>query len=395
MWTVFRDPALRALVDEAIRAATTSGRRGARRARPATRSPWRVPTCCRRWPIRARRPPARQRAKPPQNLTFNSFLALNLAWEDRPLGAASGALTEAARRRYLAAEATRRGVLLTLVSDVAQATSSCWSSTASSKITHSTTITFQDTVDLFRRPLRGRHRHVCSKCRARRRAHPGARRHPGDRAPDRRPRENQSPSCSAAARFRHARRAARRRGAGAECRRGAVQLLERRPDIQQAEQALVARTPRSASPWRASSRASASPACTAARAGELENVVKSAGNVWGHRGSLAGAALPGGTAARHLPGQLGRLQEAVERYQQATLRAFAEVSDALVAQEKLAGVRTDARRRRRRCRRRSRSRCSATTTASPNYFEVLEAEQQLFPAELDRRARSATSWWPW
>ena len=75
--------------------------------------------------------------------------------------------------------------------------------------------------------------------------------------------------------------------------------------------------------------------------------------------------------------------EAVERYQQATLQAFAEASNALVTQQKLKGVHAD---------RDETVKALQTSVALSlqryndgiaNYFEVLEAEQQLFPAELD------------
>src|SRR5204862_1976102 len=58
---------------------------------------------------------------------------------------------EAARAEYLAAEAARRGVLLTLVADVAQAYFELLELDRELGITQGTTITFQDTLDLFRR----------------------------------------------------------------------------------------------------------------------------------------------------------------------------------------------------------------------------------------------------
>src|SRR5207249_11003194 len=74
---------------------------------------------------------------------------------------------------------------------------------------------------------------------------------------------------------------------------------------------------------------------------ELENVVKSAGNVWAVAGSLAGPIFQGGRLLANYRATSAAWDEAVERYQQATLRAFAEVSSALVAQEKLKGVQAD------------------------------------------------------
>src|SRR5207248_10843702 len=101
---------------------------------------------------------ARQRAAVPgsaTNVTFNSFLAtFNLAWEIDVWGRIRRA-TEAARGEYLAAEAARRGVLLTPVSDVAQSYFELAELDRELEITHGTTLTFQDTLDLFRRRYAG------------------------------------------------------------------------------------------------------------------------------------------------------------------------------------------------------------------------------------------------
>src|SRR5262249_8694138 len=160
------------------------------------------------------------------------------------------------------------------------------------------------------------------------------------------------------------------------------QLLERRPDVQEAEQALVA----------ANADVGVAVANFFPRLGltglyggqsnELENVVKSAGNVWAIAGSLAGPIFQGGRLLASYRATTAAWDEAVERYQQTVLQAFAEVSNALVAHQRLAGERTD--------------REAAVAAPQPSvslslqryndgvasYFEVLDAEQQLFPAEL-------------
>ena len=77
------------------------------------------------------------------------------------------------------------------------------------------------------------------------------------------------------------------------------------------------------------------------------------------------------------------LDAAAEQYEQATLQAFAEASNALVARQKLDYVFAE---------RVDTVKALQTSVALSlqryndgiaNYFEVLEAEQQLFPAELD------------
>ncbi|HLY38086.1 MAG TPA: TolC family protein, partial [Candidatus Binatia bacterium] len=100
-------------------------------------------------------------------------------------------------------------------------------------------------------------------------------------------------------------------------------------------------------------------------------------------GSLAGPIFQGGRLLASYRGTSAAWDEAVERYQQTTLQAFGEVSDALVSHEKLKGVSVD---------REETVKALQTSVALSlqryndgiaNYFEVLEAEQQLFPAELD------------
>src|SRR5207244_8214704 len=96
------------------------------------------------------------------------------------------------------------------------------------------------------------------------------------------------------------------------------QLLERRPDIQEAEQTLVA----------ANAEVGVAVANFFPRLGltslyggqssELENVVKSAGNVWAVAGSLAGPLFQGGRLLASYRGSSAAWGEAAARCQQAT-----------------------------------------------------------------------------
>ncbi len=297
-WAIFRDPALQALVEEALRGSHDL-RAAAARVEQA-RNQIAVARADMFPQVSYQGEAVRERAfvpGRPANVTLDSFLGtFNLAWEIDVWGRIRRA-TESARADYLAAEAARRGVLLTLVSDVAQAYFELLELDRELAITQSTRITFQDT--------------------------------------------------------------------------------------QEAEQALVA----------ANADVGVAVANFFPRLGlsslyggqssELENVVKSAGNVWAVAGSLAGPLFQGGRLLASYRANSAAWDEAVERYQQATLRAFAEVSSALVSQEKLKGVHAD---------RDETVKALQTSVALSlqryndgiaNYFEVLEAEQQLFPAELD------------
>ena len=89
------------------------------------------------------------------NETFNLFLgSFNLAWEIDIWGRIRRA-TESAQADYLGAEAFRRGVLLTLVSDVAQAYFELLELDRELEIARLSTHTFQNTLDLFTRQYEG------------------------------------------------------------------------------------------------------------------------------------------------------------------------------------------------------------------------------------------------
>jgi len=384
-WAVFRAPALQALVEEAI-GGSHDLRAAAARVEQA-RNQIAVARADMFPQVSYQGQAVRERAfvpGAPANVTFDSFLGtFNLAWEIDVWGRIRRA-TESARADYLAAEAARRGVLLTLVSDVAQAYFELIELDRELEITHGTTITFQDTVDLFRRRYVGGIGTLLEVSRAQaaltqaRAGIPELERQivvkenqlstllgrpPGDIARGA-PFDGEAPAPEVPVGL-------------------PSQLLERRPDIQQAEQALVA----------ANADVGVAVANFFPRLGltglyggqssELEHVVKSAGNVWAVAGSLAGPLFQGGRLLASYRATSAAWDEAVERYQQATLQAFAEVSNALVAQQKLKGVHAD---------REETVKALQTSVALSlqryndgiaNYFEVLEAEQQLFPAELD------------
>jgi multidrug efflux system outer membrane protein len=385
-WAVFGDPALQVLVEDAIRGSHDL-RAAAARVEQA-RNQIAVARADMFPQVGYQGEASRQRAfspGSPANGTFDSFLGtFNLAWEIDVWGRIRRA-TESARADYLAAEAARRGVLLTLVSDVAQAYFELLELDRELEITQGTTLTFQDTVDLFRRRYAGGIGTLLEVSRAEaaltqaRAGIPELERQVIakenqlsillGRAPDYiargTPVDDDSPTPDVPVGV-------------------PSQLLERRPDIQQAEQALVAAN---ADVGVAVANFFPRIGLTALYGGqssELENVVKSAGNVWAIAGSLAGPIFQGGRLLASYRASSAAWDEAVERYQQATLRAFAEVSNALIAHEKLKGVRAD---------RDETVKALQTSVALSlqryndgiaSYFEVLEAEQQLFPAELDR-----------
>jgi multidrug efflux system outer membrane protein len=384
-WQVFPDPSLQVLVEEAIRGnhdlvAAAARVEQARNQIAVARADLFPQVSYQGEAIREREavPPL------PKNVTFDAFLGtFNLAWEIDIWGRIRRA-TEAARADYLASEAARRGVLLTLVADVAEAYFDLLELDRELEITQGTTITFQDTLDLFRRRYAGGVGTLLEVSRAEA-AVTQARAVIPDRERQIVAQENQiSILLGRLPGYIERRARLEEESSAPEVPVGLpAQLLERRPDIQEAEQSLVA----------ANAEVGVALANFFPRLGltslyggessELENLVKSAGNVWAVGGSLAGPLFQGGRLLASYRVSSAAWDGAVERYEQTTLRAFAEVSDALVSHEKLKGVRAD---------REATVKSLSTSVALSlqrykdgvaNYFEVLEAEQQLFPAEID------------
>ena len=387
-WAIFGDPPLQALIEEALRGshdlrAAAARVEQARNQIAIARADLFPQVSYQGQAVRERTFVPGVRGSP-GNVTFDSFLGtFNLAWEIDVWGRIRRA-TESARADYLAAEAARRGVLLTLVSDVAQAYFELLELDRELEITHSTTITFQDTVNLFQRRYVGGIGTLLEVSRAMA-ALTQARAGIPELERQVVVKENQLstllgrlPSDIAHGALPEGESPAPETPVGLPS-----QLLERRPDIQQAEQALVA----------ANADVGVAVANFFPRLGltslyggqssELENLVKSAGNVWAIGGSLAGPLFQGGRLLASYRASSAAWEEAVERYEQATLQAFAEVSNALVARQKLKGVHAE---------RTETVKALQTSVALSlqryndgiaSYFEVLEAEQQLFPAELD------------
>ena len=387
-WAIFGDPPLQALIEEALRGshdlrAAAARVEQARNQIAIARADLFPQVSYQGQAVRERTFVPGVRGSP-GNVTFDSFLGtFNLAWEIDVWGRIRRA-TESARADYLAAEAARRGVLLTLVSDVAQAYFELLELDRELEITHSTTITFQDTVNLFQRRYVGGIGTLLEVSRAMA-ALTQARAGIPELERQVVVKENQlstllgrPPSDIAHGTLPEGESPAPETPVGLPS-----QLLERRPDIQQAEQALVA----------ANADVGVAVANFFPRLGltslyggqssELENLVKSAGNVWAIGGSLAGPLFQGGRLLASYRASSAAWEEAVERYEQATLQAFAEVSNALVARQKLKGVHAE---------RTETVKALQTSVALSlqryndgiaSYFEVLEAEQQLFPAELD------------
>jgi multidrug efflux system outer membrane protein len=160
------------------------------------------------------------------------------------------------------------------------------------------------------------------------------------------------------------------------------QALERRPDIRQAEQQLIA-----ANAQIGAAKALYFPTISLTGALglvsiDLANLFKGPTGTWSYQGSIAGPIFTGGA----ISGQV-RQTEAVRKaaefgYAAAIQSAFADIDNALVARAKLVEQLAAERRLVAAAREYGRLAKLQFDGGVAPYFTVLQAEQQLFPAEL-------------
>lgn len=162
------------------------------------------------------------------------------------------------------------------------------------------------------------------------------------------------------------------------------ELLMRRPDLRQAEQQL-----RAAHADVGAARARHFPSLSLT--GALGLLSSAAGDLfsgparlWSFAGSLGGPLYSGGAIEGQIAQAEGAQREAIARYDQAIQNAFADVNDALLDVQKL--LEESQARRRQVEALRSYARLARLSYESGNspYLEVLNAEQTLFGAELQK-----------
>jgi multidrug efflux system outer membrane protein len=314
--------------------------------------------------------------------TVDAFAGLlNASWEIDLWGRIRRA-DEAARAQILASEEAKRGVMLSLVSDVAQAYFELLELDLQLEIARRTTESFRDSLDIFRRRLEGG---VASRLETARAAASLAQ--TAATVPNLERlivlKENQinlllgrEPASIARGLPLTAQSSPPEIPAGLPS-----DLLERRPDVRQAEQNLVAANARIGVAVAdffprldlTSLLGFASPA--------LSSITSGRNRVWSAAASLAGPIFQGG----RLVGQYRQFQAEWEetrlRYEQTALNAFHEVSNALVSRQKLIDVRTEQANAVESLRESVSVSTQRYIAGLSSYFEVLEAQQQLFPAE--------------
>jgi multidrug efflux system outer membrane protein len=114
---------------------------------------------------------------------------------------------------------------------------------------------------------------------------------------------------------------------------------------------------------------------------EFDNLLKSEANVWSAAATAAGPLFTGGRlTARHRQTK-AVWEEARLRYQQTALTAFREVSDALISRRRFEEGRVEQAQAVGAGRQSVELATARYREGKASYYEVLEAQQQLFPAE--------------
>jgi len=167
-------------------------------------------------------------------------------------------------------------------------------------------------------------------------------------------------------------------------------LLERRPDVAQAEDFLM-----SSNADVGAAKALFFPTInlTGLLGGvshELSNVTKAEGGVWSLGAGLFQPLFQGGRIKHSYEAAKARFDQALAQYQKAALNGYREVADSLVTIEKLHGVRSEQEKGVVALTDASKLARSRYDSGLSNYLEILIADQSLFQQELQlARTRGA------
>jgi outer membrane protein, multidrug efflux system len=310
--------------------------------------------------------------------TSSTFVGLfNASWEMDIWGRIRRQY-EAAGAQFLATEEARRGVLLSLVSNVAQAYFELLQLDAQLDIAKRNTASFQDTFNLFRRRLEFGIASTLETSRAE-----GALGGAAATIPDLESQiaakeneisvllgRNPGPIPRGTPLFEQA--------VVPEVPAGLPSaLLERRPDLRQAEQQLV-----QANAQVGVAKAQFFPQLTLSGfGGGVSPQLAAFSHVWSLAAGLSGPIFQGGQILENYRAFVAAWEQAKSQYEQTVITAFQEVSSALTALEKLVQVEAEQARSVKAYDDSVRIALKRYAGGLASYFEVLEAQQLLFPAE--------------
>jgi multidrug efflux system outer membrane protein len=308
--------------------------------------------------------------------------AFSLAWELDIWGRIRRS-SEAARETLLATDQFRRGVLLSLVTGVAQSYLALLELDRELEIARDTTVSFQQTLDLFTRRFEGGVGNKLQVTRAQ-----AALAETQARVPDLERSIVFQENAISVLLGRNPGPIAR----GAPFAERTVPpatppglpsaLLERRPDILEAEHSIAsANAPVGVAIANFFPRIGLT-ALYGGQSTELSDIAKGNFSIWNVAGNAAGPLFQGFSLLQQYRGQKAVWEEARAKYEQTVITAFAEVANSLTAETKLAEVRTAQELAVRSYQESVRLARIRYDSGLASYYEVLEAQQLLFPAEL-------------
>jgi outer membrane protein, multidrug efflux system len=315
------------------------------------------------------------------NITYNTFGGLlNLVWELDVWGRIRRS-TEAARANLFAQEYVRRGVMLSLVSDVAAGYFNLLELERELAIAQESSRTYKQTLDLFSQRFQfGR----------------------DSKLPVARAQAAYDSSLASVASLKRV--IVQQENAisillGAypgEIPRGAqlteqaapstplgltTEVMHRRPDILQAEQNVIGSNAQVGVAVASFFPRIGLSALYGAQSPNMNHLLDSSFSIWNIAGGLAGPIFQGGQILETYHAQQALWEGTIAQYKQTIIVAFREVSDALVAQTTLVDQRQALEHQVISLREAVELALLRYNAGRASYFEVLEAEQLLFPAE--------------
>ena len=319
--------------------------------------------------------------EPPQNFTYNTFgLDTSAAWEMDIWGRIRHA-SDAARANLYAQEDVRRGVMLALVSSIASGYFALLEFDRELAIAQESADTYKRTLDLFTQRFQAGRDSKLGVVRAQANYESS---NATIAALKRAITQQEDALCLLIGAYPHpiARgRVLTEQSTPATPVGQTTELLERRPDILQAEQVMIG----------ANAEIGVAVANFFPRIGlsalfgwdatRPEDLFKSSFNVWQIGANLAGPIFQGGRLKSAYHAQQAFWDQSIAQYKQAVTVAFQETSDALIAQQTLVGQREALQRQVAALREAVDLSFQRYDGGRATYFEVLEAEQQLFPSE--------------
>jgi multidrug efflux system outer membrane protein len=384
-WEVFQDPALKSLIEEALRngfdVRIASARVEEARARYGIAGAALYPQVGYQGQFARERfsgfqPGAPANVKSVDVLTAN----VNASWEIDLWGRVRR-LTEAAKAQYLASEEARRGVVLSLVSEVAAAYFDLRQLDEDLEIARHNTAAFHDTFDLFNRQLQGG---VASALET------------SDAEASWANEAAQIPTIENQIAAKENQLSLLLGRAPGPIPRGAplfgqpvrteipaglpAALLLRRPDLRQSEQQLVA-----ANAGIGVAEAAFFPAISltgmfGGLSPDLRQLLGK-GQTWSIAAGLTGPIFQGGSLRSQVRVAMAQFEQAKLQYEQAVTNAFGEVSSALFALQKLAAAEQERQRAVNAYQEAVRLSLLRYNSGLSAYFEVITAQENLLNSQ--------------